>query len=95
MIGWDQFKQGFDAWERITADYLEQLLQRESVLRPAGTLLTFSMKTKAASDRAVAAWWATLGVSTRRDQERALHALNQLESKLLDLEERLEDLAEA
>ena len=95
MIGWDQFKQGFDAWERITADYLERLLQSDSVLRPAGSLLTFSMKTKAATDKAAAAWWGAMGLSTRRDQERALHALNQLESKILDLEERLEDLGEA
>jgi len=31
---------------------------------------------------------------TKRDQERALHKLNQLESKLCDLEERLEALGE-
>ena len=32
---------------------------------------------------------APLGLATKRDQERTLHALNQLESRLLDLEERL------
>ena len=32
---------------------------------------------------------AALGLPTRRDQERALHKLNQLESRLYDLEERL------
>jgi hypothetical protein len=30
-------------------------------------------------------------MATKRDQERALHTLNQLESRLLDLEERLAD----
>jgi hypothetical protein len=30
-----------------------------------------------------------LGLPTKRDQERTLHALNELESKILDLEERL------
>ena len=52
-------------------------------------MLTAAMKTKAATDRAVAAWWSTLGLPTRHDQERALHKLNQLESRLYDLEEQL------
>ena len=54
-----------------------------------GALLTATMKAKAASDKAVAQWWARLGLPTRRDQERTLHALNQLESRLIDLEEQL------
>jgi hypothetical protein len=48
------------------------------------------MKAKAAGDRAVAAWWGSMGLPTKRDQERTLHALNQIQSRLLDLEERLE-----
>ncbi len=32
-----------------------------------------------------------MGLPTRRDQERAIHTLNQLQSRLIDLEERLED----
>jgi hypothetical protein len=51
-------------------------------------MLTAMMKTKAATDRAMSAWWAAIGLPTRRDQERALHKLNQLESRLYDLEER-------
>jgi hypothetical protein len=61
------------------------------VLGPSGRLLTAVMKAKAAGDRAAATWWGTLGLPTKRDQERALHALNQLESRLHDLEERLAD----
>jgi hypothetical protein len=47
------------------------------------------MKTKAATDKAMAAWWSTIGLPTRRDQERSLHKLNQLESRIADLEEQL------
>jgi hypothetical protein len=36
-----------------------------------------------------AGFWGSLGLPTKRDQERALHKLNQLESRLLDLEEKL------
>ncbi len=86
---WDMWKQGFNAWEQATAQYMEKVLQNPSVLGPAGGLLTAVMKTKAATDRAMSAWWSTIGLPTRRDQERALHKLNQLESRLCDLEEQL------
>lgn len=88
---WDLWKKGFAAWETATATYLEQVLSNPAVLGPAGTMLTAAMKTKAATDKAVHAWWAAVGLPTRRDQERQLHKLNQLESRLLDLEEKLED----
>jgi hypothetical protein len=88
---WDQWKKSFAAWETATARYLEQVMANPAVLEPAGALLTAAMKTKAATDRAVASWWAAVGLPTRRDQERALHKLNQLESRLLDLEEQLAD----
>jgi hypothetical protein len=89
MLTWDLWKRSFDVWEKATAEYLESVLKNPVVLGPAGALLTSTMKTKAAADRAAAAWWGQLGLPTKRDQERALHKLNQLESRLLDLEEEL------
>lgn len=86
---WDQWKKGFAAWETATAAYLEQVMANPSVLGPAGIMLTAAMKTKAATDRAVHGWWAGIGLPTRRDQERGLHKLNQLESRIADLEEQL------
>ena len=85
---WDMWKQGFNAWEQATAQYMEKVLTNPGVLGPAGAMLTAVMKTKAATDRAMSAWWSAIGLPTRRDQERALHKLNQLESRLYDLEER-------
>jgi len=90
MLGWDTWKQGFDAWEGATAKLLEQWLKSPLVLMPSGALLTAVMKAKAAGDRAAAAWWGGMGLPTKRDQERTLHALNQLESRLMDLEDKLE-----
>lgn len=92
MITWDLWKKGFDAWEDATAKYLEHWLRSPAVLTPAGALFTAAMKTKAAHDKAVDAWWAAMGLPTRRDQERSLHALNQIQSRLADLEEKLADL---
>lgn len=88
---WNLWKRGFDAWEKATADLFEQTLRNPSVLGPAGSMLTAVMKSKAAGDRMIARWWGAFGLPTKRDQERALHKLNTLESRLLDLEDRLED----
>ena len=86
---WDMWKKGFTAWETATAQYVEKVMSNNAVLSTSGAMLTAVMKTKAGVDRAMTAWWATLGLPTRRDQERSLHKLNQLESRLYDLEEQL------
>jgi len=86
---WDTWKTGFHAWEQATTQYMEKVLSNPAVLAPTGAMLTVVMKTKAQADRAMTACWSALGLSTRRDQERSLHKLNQLESRLYDLEERL------
>lgn len=89
MIGWDQWKQGFEAWENATAELTEQWLRSPLVLTPAGAVLGAAMKAKAKSDRAAATWWSAVGLPTRRDQERTLHAIQQLHSRITDLEEQL------
>jgi hypothetical protein len=88
---WELWKKGFEAWEGATARYLEQVMKSPLILEPAGAMLTATMKAKAASDRAMATWWGAWGLPTKRDQERSLHRLNQLESRLIDLEEKLEE----
>ena len=89
MLGWGLWKKSFDAWEGLTAKLLEEWLKSPLVLEPSGALLAQVMKLKAASEQAAAMMWGSLGLPTKLDQERTLHALNQLESRLMDLEERL------
>lgn len=91
MSPWDVWKKGFDAWEASTARFLEQVMKSAVVLEPAGAALSTAMKAKAKSDEMVAQWWAAMGLATRRDQERTLHALNQLQSRLIDLEEQVRE----
>jgi hypothetical protein len=86
----DMWKKGFDAWENVTAQYIENWLKSPLVLKPSGKVLSKAMKAKATRDEVIASWWKHLGLPTRRDQERALHVLNQLQSHVHDLEERLE-----
>jgi hypothetical protein len=87
---WDAWKQGFGAWERATSQFVEKALANPGVIGPAGTMFSTVMRTKAAADKAIGYWWSTFGLPNRRDQERTLHKLNQLESRLLDLEEQLQ-----
>jgi TolA-binding protein len=92
MFGWDQWKKGFERWENATAQYLEQVLKSPAVLVPAGAMLTAGMRFKAAVDASLEVMLAAMRLPTRGDQERTLHQLNQLQSQLFDLREKLEDL---
>ena len=62
-----------------------------SATSTGGAMLTAAMKAKTRTDQAAARYWSTLGLPTRRDQERMLHAINQLHSRISDLEEQLAD----
>lgn len=89
---WEYWKRAFYAWENHTAKYLEEMLQNPLVLGPSGKMLGESMKLKAKSNKMMTSFWGAMGLPTKHDQERMMHALNQLQSRLYDLEERLEDL---
>ena len=89
MNPWEMWKKGFDAWESATAKVVETWLRSPLVLGPSGAMLTAFMKGKAARDEMLATMWGAMGLPTKRDQERTLHALNQLQSRLMDLEERI------
>lgn len=91
MNPWNTWKQGFDAWENATASLIETWMQSPLVLGPGGAALAMAMRAKAKRDQGLAQLWAGMGLPTRRDQERTLHAINQLNSKILDLEEKLAD----
>lgn len=93
MMTWDLWKKSFDVWENETAKYLEVWMKSPLVLGPSGKLLAMTMKAKSACDGALSHLWGGLGLPTKRNQERILHALNKLETKLLDLEEKIEDQA--
>jgi hypothetical protein len=91
MSGWDTFKKYFDSWEGQAAKVTERWLESPAVLEPLGSALSGALRAKARVDRATTTAWSLLGLPTKRDQERTLHALNQIQSRLFDLEERLAD----
>jgi hypothetical protein len=92
MSGWDAWKKGFDAWEDATARHLEAWMRSPLVLRPGAEALSAAMRAKRAVDGALGGAWSALGLPTRREQERAQHSLNELQSRLMDLEETLAEM---
>lgn len=91
---WQFWKKGFESWEQATAKLLETWLKSPAMLEPTAAMLTAALKWKKQADDAVHGAWARLGLPTRREQERMLHVLNQIQSRLIDLEEKLEDAVE-
>ncbi len=90
MMDYDTYKKAFDTWESLTADYVEKWMKTPLLLAPVGMLLTQAIKARGAQDKFMNAWWTAMGLATKRDQERTLFALHKLESRLMDLEEKLE-----
>ncbi len=88
---WQIWKRAFYAWENHTAKYIEEVLQSPVVLGPSGKMLGQMMKAKANSNKAMTSFWGNMGLPTKHDQERTLHMLNQLQSRIYDLEEKLEE----
>ena len=76
-------------WESTTAKWVEEWMKSPLVLGPSGAMLTMAMKAKKKADDAKAEMWGQMGLPTKHDQERALHLLNQLQSRIMDLEEKL------
>jgi len=89
---WKLWKKGFDAWEAATSQYLETVVKAPTFVAPAGNLLTSLSKARAQQEKMIGEWWSAVGISTRRDQERVLHQLHELSSRIIDLEEQLEDM---
>jgi hypothetical protein len=79
----------FETWEKRTSEYCERLLRNPALLSAVGGLLTSGYKNKILIDKTLTAFWKNLNLPNKRDQERTLHLLNELHSRIFDLEERL------
>jgi hypothetical protein len=88
---WDDFKKRFDTWENLTAKAMEVGLKSRLFLGPTARALTAGLRAKANVDKITRTVVGLLGLPTKSDQERTLHAIHRLESRLIDLEEKLED----
>lgn len=90
--GWKVWKRGYDAWEAQANQVFEAWLKSPLMLTPAGAMMSAWLKARAQREKAMGMWWSSMGLPTREDQDRTLHALNDLQSRLIDLEDQLHDL---
>lgn len=88
---WDDFKKRFDTLENLTAKALEVGLKSRLFLGPTARALTAGLRAKTNMDKITRTVVGLLGLPNKSDQERTLHAIHRLESRLIDLEEKLED----
>lgn len=89
FTSFEQWKKSFDVWEQSTAKIMEEWMKSPAVLEPSGFVLSAVMRMKKMSDATMSAWWGAMGLPTRDMQERTLHEIHRMQSKILDLEELL------
>lgn len=94
MKPWKIWKSGFDRWESTTSEFLDKALQSPALLGPTGKLLKVVMQSKTVANNAIASGWNAVGLTSRVEQDKALHRINQLESLIFDLQEEIEVLRE-
>lgn len=84
------FRQAFQIWERTTAAYFDALVRNACFLTASSAGLNSFLALKKLSDSGTQMFLAALGLPTRRDQERTLHLLHQIEGRLDDLQFQLQ-----
>ncbi|MCP4448549.1 MAG: hypothetical protein GY811_24915 [Myxococcales bacterium] len=94
MSVWKIWKSGFDRWEQTTSGYLDQALRSPAILGPTGSMLKAVMNTKSTTGKVLSRTWNAMGLTSRDDQDLAMHRINQLESQILDLQDEIRDLRE-
>ena len=87
---WEIWKKNFAVWEGASAKLLEGMLKSPLVLEPTGAIVSALVKARGLRQRLQYAALDQLGVATKRDQERTLHLLHELESRLYDVQEKLD-----
>ena len=84
----------FDRWEAWSTEPLESVLGSPRLTGPAGEWLSLMARGSALQQRWVRAWCSAWGVPSQESQERALHTLNEIQSRLYDVEDQLNELRE-
>ncbi len=92
---WSLFEQTYRAWETAAAPLFESMLGSASTFAPAGKVLGLVTRAQRKQQRFLRDWWGGFGLATQQDQVRTLRAIDELQSRLIDLEEKLEDLEAA
>ena len=82
-------RRSYERWDREATPLMETMLKNPFLTGTAGNVLNASARLVGMQRRVVSQWWSALGLPTRDDQERLLHAVHELQSRIIDLEDKL------
>ena len=87
-------KQNFQLWDLLMRQYAEGLLRNQQFLDATGRAVESTFQVRQQIDKLVEASLEQMQLPTRSDMDRALHKLNELESQLRDLHDKVDRLLE-
>lgn len=85
-------KELFERWERLLAEFLDKRMHDPDFMKVVGDGLAAALDAKAALDRRFVEWCRVAGLPTRKDLEAVWGTVNSLETRVIDLESRVEAL---
>lgn len=84
----------FSEWEKKLAEFMDQRMRDPDFMNLVGKGISTSMDAKSAFDKRMEEWFRTLNLPTRHDLEKVWTTLNNLETRVIDIEDRLSALEE-
>ena len=85
------FTKMFNTWEQQASQSMEQYLRNPSVLNFVGNFLQSGLKYKIYWDQFCLHSLKNLMLPNKRDQEKMMHQLNELNSRINDVEDNIEE----
>lgn len=95
MTNKNLFEQAYTVWEKRTSKLLDGAMRNSQILKASSDFMNQQFKSKIVVDQALLKTWRNLLLPNKKDQEKTLHLLNELHSRIFDLEERIEELNQA
>lgn len=82
----------FSEWEKKLAEFMDKRMRDPDFMSLVGKGISTSMDAKSAFDARMDEWFKSLNLPTRHDLEKVWTTLNMLETRVIDIEDRLDAL---
>ena len=82
----------FSEWEKKLAEFLDKRMRDPDFMSVVGKGIATTMDAKSAFDQRMEEWLKTLQLPTKTDLEKIWVTLNALETRVIDMEDRIEAL---
>jgi hypothetical protein len=86
-------KKLFEQWEKTVGEFLEKRMRDPAFMDVMGKSMALSLDVKRALDARMTDWLKSMSVPTKDDLEGLWRKLNELETRLVDLEHKVDEIA--